>query len=81
MVLEEIRKDTVDKKGKTHNKLVGVAFAKEDSIIIEIKNRDLDEAVLVDLASLIKPHVDEDTMNGMKAICKSIHEKLKQIAS
>lgn len=77
MVLEEIRKDVVDKKGKTHSKLVCIALAEEDSIVIEIKNKDYKAPVLVDVTSLIEPYVNEDTMDDVKTICKSIHEKLK----
>lgn len=84
MLLEEIRRDTVDSKGRKHNKIVCVALAEEDSIIISIKNRDFDEAVLVDLVSIIKPYVDEEMMDNLKTICNSIYTKLNygnQIAS
>lgn len=77
MVLEEVRKDVKDKKGITHSKLVCVAISQEDSIVVSIKNKDLKGEVSVDITSLVEPYIDEGTMENLKAICKSVHEKLK----
>lgn len=80
MILEEVRKDKIDKKGKRHNKLVCVALSKEDSIAIAIKNRDFPEDVEVDIFNLLKLYADEDEINYMRLVFKSIHEKLKAVS-
>ena len=80
MILEEIRKDTVDKKGRKHNKIVCVALSKEDSIAIAIKNRDFKEDVEVDILNLLELYADEDEIYHMKLIFKSIHAKLKAVS-
>ena len=59
MILEEIRKDVVDKRGKMHNKLICVTLAEEDRIYISIKDRSFAEPVLIDVVDLIGPYVDE----------------------
>ncbi len=77
MLLKEIRKDVVDKEGRTHSKLVCIVLVEEDSIAISIKNRDLEDAVLLDLTSFMKSCVDENMISDVDAICKSVYQKLK----
>lgn len=80
MILEKVRRDTVDKKGRKHNKIVCVALSKEDSIAIAIKNRDFPEDVEVDILNLLELYADEDEINSIRLVFKSIHAKLKAVS-
>lgn len=81
MIRKEIRKDVVDKKGKVYKKLVGVAIVAEDSISLELRDRDYQNTIHLDICNELEEFMDKTSIEGIKAICKSIHESLKNSAS
>ena len=81
MIRKEIRKDVVDKKGKVYKKLVGVAIVAEDSISLELRDRDYQNTIHLDVCSELEEFMDQTSIEGIKEICKSIYESLKNSAS
>ena len=81
MIRKEIRKDVVDKKGKVYKKLVGVAIVAEDSIRLEIRDRDYQNTIQLDICTELEEIMDKTAIEGIKVICKYIHESLKNRAS
>lgn len=78
MILEEVRREIEDKKGNKVKKLMCITLIEEDSLKISIKNKDCKEPVLLDVNTIISPYVDNETMNRVKATCKSIYSQKKK---
>lgn len=75
MVLKEVRD-----KGK-HQKLLFKIIIEKDSFLISTKSRDYKEPILIDIGSIVSPYVDKETMEKMKATCKSIYkQKTKELS-
>ena len=81
MIRKEIRRDVVDKKGRVYKKLVGVAIVAEDSISLELRDRDYQNAVKLDICRELAKFIDKNSIEAIKGICKSLHESLKNSAS
>lgn len=78
MILEEVRREVEDNKGRKSEKLIFVTLIEEDSLKISIKNNGFKEAVAIDISSLLRPCVDEETINNMKKQIKAMHSKKMQ---
>lgn len=81
MIRKEIRREVVDKKGKVYKKLVGVAIVAEDSISLELGDRDYQNTVKLDICRELGKFIDKTSIEAIKGICKSLHESLKNSAS
>jgi hypothetical protein len=69
MLLEEIRREVEDNRGRKSEKLIFETHIVEDSVKISIKGNGYKEAVLIDITSLLAPCVDEETIDNIKRQC------------
>ena len=80
MVLEKIRRQVEDNKGKKSEKLVCVTLIEDDSVKISIKNNGYKEAVIIDINSLLSSFVDDETIESIKRQCKvTLLKKMEEL--
>lgn len=78
MVLEEIRREVEDNKGRKSEKLIFVTLIEKDSLKISIKNNGYKEAIIIDINSLLSLCIDKETIDSIKAQCKATLSKKMQ---
>lgn len=81
MIRREIRRRVKDKKGRTHDKLICMALAKEDKIYISIKEKGYPEPILVNIFDILEPYVDENVIKEVKNKVSKTYKRLKNKAS
>jgi hypothetical protein len=75
MILEEIRREVEDNKGRKSEKLIFETHIEEDSVKISIKGNRYKKAVVIDIASLLAPCVNGETIDDIKKQCKAMYSK------
>ncbi len=78
MILEEIRREVENNKGRKSEKLIFETHIEEDSVKISIKGNGYKEAVVIDITSLLVPCVNGETIDNIKNQCKAMYLKKLQ---
>jgi hypothetical protein len=78
MILEKVRREVEDNKGRKSKKLIFETHIEEESVKISIKGNGYKEAVVIDITSLLRPCVDEEIINNMKKQFKAMYSKKMQ---
>lgn len=70
MILEEIRREVEDNRGRRSEKLICVVHIEEDSVKISIKNNGYKDAVFVDIISVMSIILDMEIMDIIRRQCR-----------